>query len=161
MAMERKQNDTVTCDIADHLTVIAVKENGWSKEFNLVSWNGQQPPKFDIREWSPDHTKMSKGITLYDYEMRKICNAYMKFCNARTVSEGRNNRNAAAEAGMRAGEEAAKQQEEAEREDFAEAGMKSSQEAAIQRQEAEKEDFDEAEIQHETADTEASPEAFS
>ena len=114
MAMERTHNDPFTFEIAEHLVVISKKENGWTKELNLVSWNGQQPPKFDIREWSPDHTKMSKGITFFDGEMRKLSQAYFSFCNARKVSEGRNSRNAAAEAGMRAGEEAARMQEEAE-----------------------------------------------
>lgn len=108
MAMERKHNDPITFEIVEHLAVIAKKEDGWCKELNLVSWNGQQPPKFDIREWSPDHTKMWKGLTLFDYEMKRVCQAYIKYCNARTVSEGRNNRNAAAEAGLRAGEEAAR-----------------------------------------------------
>lgn len=119
MAMERTQertnNEPFTFEIVEHLAVIAVQKNGWSKELNLVSWNGQQPPKFDIREWSADHTRMKRGITLYDNEMRKASQAYLKFCNARKVSEGRFNRNAAAEAGIRAGEEAAHAQEEAYR----------------------------------------------
>ena len=113
MAMERTHNDSFSFEIVEHLALISSKNDGWSKELNLVSWNGQQPPKFDIREWSPDHTKMGKGVTMYDNEMKKACQAYMKFCNARTVSEGRNNRNAAAEAGLRAGEEAAHAQEAA------------------------------------------------
>ena len=111
--MERTHNDSFSFEIVEHLALISSKNDGWSKELNLVSWNGQQPPKFDIREWSPDHTKMGKGVTMYDNEMKKACQAYMKFCNARTVSEGRNNRNAAAEAGLRAGEEAARAQEAA------------------------------------------------
>ncbi len=117
MAMERTHNDSFSFEIVEHLALISSKNDGWSKELNLVSWNGQQPPKFDIREWSPDHTKMGKGVTMYDNEMKKACQAYMKFCNARTVSEGRNNRNAAAEAGLRAGEEAAHAHEEAARAD--------------------------------------------
>ena len=116
MAMERTHNDPFTFEIVEHLLVISTKEDGWSKELNLVSWNGQQPPKFDLREWTPDHTKMSKGITLFDSEMRRVAQAYFNFCNARKVSEGRNNRNAAAEAGLRAGKEAALAQEEEKRE---------------------------------------------
>ena len=116
MAMERTHNDPITFEIAEHLTVISKKDNGWCRELNLVSWNGQQPPKFDIRDWSPDHTKMSRGITLFDNEMRKVSQAYISFCNARKVSEERNNRNAAAEAGIRVGEEAARAQQEAEEE---------------------------------------------
>jgi hypothetical protein len=29
----------------------------------MVSWNDRDP-KYDLREWSPDHTRMGKGITL-------------------------------------------------------------------------------------------------
>lgn len=39
---------------------------GWRKEINLISWNNAAP-KYDIRDWAPDHEKMGKGITLtYD-----------------------------------------------------------------------------------------------
>jgi hypothetical protein len=38
-------------------------KTGWTKELNLVSWN-EREPKFDIREWSPDHLRMGKGVTL-------------------------------------------------------------------------------------------------
>lgn len=140
MAMERNHNDPFTYEIVDHLLVIAKKSDGWSKELNLVSWNGQQPPKFDIREWSPDHTKMSKGITLYDYEMRKVYQAYMKYSNARTIAEGRNNRNAAAEAGLRAGAEAAHAQEEAENK--ARQAMANAEAIRSQAGSDEKDDFD-------------------
>ncbi|WP_082865834.1 YdbC family protein [Paenibacillus crassostreae] len=30
---------------------------------NLISWNDREP-KYDIREWSPEHDKMDKGVTL-------------------------------------------------------------------------------------------------
>lgn len=36
---------------------------GWTKELNLISWN-ESSPKFDIRDWAPEHEKMGKGITL-------------------------------------------------------------------------------------------------
>ena len=52
-------------EIVQHLAVIAEGSKGWCKELNLVSWNDRDP-KFDLREWSPDHTKMGKGITLRD-----------------------------------------------------------------------------------------------
>ncbi|NLL99874.1 MAG: hypothetical protein GX220_00235 [Treponema sp.] len=44
------------------------KGGGWSLELNLVSW-GERDPKYDIRSWSPDHQKMSKGITLTKEEL--------------------------------------------------------------------------------------------
>lgn len=53
-------------EIVEHIEVLSENDKGWSKELNLVSWNDREP-KFDIREWSPEHDKMSKGITL-DYE---------------------------------------------------------------------------------------------
>ena len=105
MAMEREENRKVEFEIKAFLGVLTNRKDGWKKELNLVSWNGQNPPKFDIRDWSDDHTRMSRGITLFDNEMSKLTHLYTQFCNARVVSEGRNNRSAAAQAGLRAGSE--------------------------------------------------------
>jgi hypothetical protein len=44
---------------------------GWSKELTLVSWNGGKAT-FDVRKWSPDHTEMSKGITLTLEEAKEL-----------------------------------------------------------------------------------------
>ena len=41
---------------------------GWTKELNLTSWNGKEP-KYDLRDWAPDHSKMGKGITLTDGDL--------------------------------------------------------------------------------------------
>lgn len=49
--------------IQEHLGTIGEGTKGWTKELNIISWNGAQPV-FDIRSWSPDHTSMGKGITL-------------------------------------------------------------------------------------------------
>lgn len=58
-------------EIKEHLGTLSKKPSGWKKELNLVSWNGREP-KFDIREWSPDHDKMGKGITLTDQEFAAL-----------------------------------------------------------------------------------------
>ncbi len=50
-------------EIKEFLGVIEEGTKGWNTELNLISWNGAEP-KYDIRSWSPDHTKMGKGITL-------------------------------------------------------------------------------------------------
>ncbi len=50
-------------EIKENLGVLSEAANGWTREINLVSWN-EREPKFDIRDWSPDHTKMGKGISL-------------------------------------------------------------------------------------------------
>ena len=36
---------------------------GWSKELNLISWKGGEP-KYDIRQWAPEHMRMGKAISL-------------------------------------------------------------------------------------------------
>lgn len=50
-------------EIVEELGVISESSKGWTKELNLISWNGAQP-KYDIRDWAPEHQKMGKGITL-------------------------------------------------------------------------------------------------
>lgn len=61
----------VTFKIEQYIGVISAKKDGWNKELNLVSWNGGET-KYDIREWSEDHTKMSRGVTLTPDEMHRI-----------------------------------------------------------------------------------------
>jgi len=60
-------------EITRNLGIIGESAKGWTKELNLVSWNGRAP-KYDIRDWSPDHRNMGKGITLSDEEMEKLKN---------------------------------------------------------------------------------------
>ncbi|KXS57707.1 hypothetical protein AWJ00_12395 [Listeria monocytogenes] len=54
-------------EIIEEIGVLSENARGWRKELNKVSWNGR-PPKYDIRDWSEDHEKMGKGITLTDEE---------------------------------------------------------------------------------------------
>ncbi len=58
-------------DITKELGILSESTKGWRKELNLVSWNGADP-KYDLRDWAPDHKKMSKGITLTEEELRKL-----------------------------------------------------------------------------------------
>ena len=58
-------------EIIEELGVLSESSSGWTKEFNLISWNGR-PPKFDIRDWSPDHEKMGKGITLSNEDIKSL-----------------------------------------------------------------------------------------
>ena len=50
-------------DIVEEIGVLSESRRGWTRELNLVSWNGADP-KYDIRDWSPDHERMGKGISL-------------------------------------------------------------------------------------------------
>lgn len=54
-------------EIIEEIGVLSENARGWRKELNKISWNGR-PPKYDIRDWSEDHEKMGKGITLTDEE---------------------------------------------------------------------------------------------
>ena len=63
---------TITHDIKAHLGDLGQpSKSGWRREVNLVSWNGDSP-KIDIRSWSPDHTRMGKGITLTQEEFETL-----------------------------------------------------------------------------------------
>lgn len=56
-------------EIVEEIKVLSENSNGWTKELNLVSWNGGRP-KYDIRDWSPEKDRMAKGITLTEEEMK-------------------------------------------------------------------------------------------
>lgn len=58
-------------EIKENIGTLSTSTKGWLKELNLVSWNDREV-KFDIREWSEDHSKMSKGITLTNEEIRTL-----------------------------------------------------------------------------------------
>ena len=58
-------------EIAEDLGVLSEIEKGWRKELNLVSWN-EREPKYDIRDWNPNHNRMSKGITLTKEEAEAL-----------------------------------------------------------------------------------------
>lgn len=64
-------NTQITFEIVEKIGVITEYPTGWNREINIVSWNGNEP-KYDIREWSPDHERMSRGITLKEEELRTI-----------------------------------------------------------------------------------------
>ena len=58
-------------EIQEELGVVSEGVRGWSRELNLISWNGGQP-KYDIRDWAPDHEKMGKGISLTKEELESL-----------------------------------------------------------------------------------------
>lgn len=64
-------------NVVESIAVLSENPKGWTKELNLISWNGRDP-KYDIREWSPDHGKMGKGVTLSKDEMEALKQAALK-----------------------------------------------------------------------------------
>lgn len=59
-------------EIINNIGVISTN-NSWNKELNRISWQGMEP-KYDIRDWSENHEKMGKGITLTEEELRMLKN---------------------------------------------------------------------------------------
>ena len=37
----------------------------------MISWHDREP-KYDIRDWAPEHEKMGKGVTLSVEELKKL-----------------------------------------------------------------------------------------
>ena len=67
----RMSGNEISYEIVKKIGVINRYPTGWSKEVNIVSWNEGQP-KLDIRDWSEDHEKMSRGITLTADEAQRL-----------------------------------------------------------------------------------------
>jgi len=61
-------------EIAKEIAVLSESDSGYTKEINLVSWNGKEP-KYDIRSFSPDREKCGKGITLTAGEVTRLLEA--------------------------------------------------------------------------------------
>ena len=50
-------------EIVKEIAVLSTGDSGYTKEINLIAWNGNEP-KYDIRSFSPAREKCGKGITL-------------------------------------------------------------------------------------------------
>ncbi len=61
----------ITYEITEEIGVLSEGAGGWQKELNLVSWNDREP-KYDLRDWAPDHERMRKGITLSADELAEL-----------------------------------------------------------------------------------------
>ena len=64
-------NERISYKVIANVGTLAKYPTGWSKEVNIVSWN-EGPAKLDIRDWSEDHEKMSRGITLNADEVQRL-----------------------------------------------------------------------------------------
>ena len=67
----------VNYEIIEKIAVLSESSKGWKKELNLIQWNDRDP-KYDIREWSPDGSKMGKGITLTEEEAKYLRDVLVK-----------------------------------------------------------------------------------
>lgn len=69
--MAQKAKAEIKFEIVKSVGTVSEGSKGWKKELNIVKWN-EREPKYDLRDWSPDHTKMGKGITLTREEIAKL-----------------------------------------------------------------------------------------
>lgn len=67
-AGEKAASREVKYEILDTIDVLSENQSGWRLELNVVSWNGAKP-KYDLRSWNADHSRMTKGITLNAEEL--------------------------------------------------------------------------------------------
>nr|WP_246593608.1 PC4/YdbC family ssDNA-binding protein [Evansella tamaricis] len=58
-------------EITESFGAISESPKGWKKEVNLISWNGRTP-RYDIRDWAPNHEKMGKGVTCSKEELKAL-----------------------------------------------------------------------------------------
>lgn len=61
----------IQCEIVKEIAVLSKSDSGYTKEINLISWNGNEP-KYDIRSFSPNREKCGKGITLTESEVKTL-----------------------------------------------------------------------------------------
>ena len=68
-------------EIVKEIAVLSASDSGYTKEINLISWNGKEP-KYDIRSFSPNREKCGKGITLNADEAAALLKALQKELNS-------------------------------------------------------------------------------
>ncbi len=71
MSASEREKLEVVYEIKEHIGVITAFPTGWNKELNVVAWN-EGIPKYDIRDWDPEHEHMSRGVTLHNAEMKRV-----------------------------------------------------------------------------------------
>ena len=57
-----------TYEVVESYGKLVESPNGWAKELKFISWAGRDP-KYDLRDWSTDGTKMNKGLTFTKDEL--------------------------------------------------------------------------------------------
>ena len=67
-------------EIVKEIAVLSTGDSGYTKEINLISWNGKEP-KYDIAAF-PNREKCGKGITLNADEAAALLKALQKELNS-------------------------------------------------------------------------------
>ena len=59
--LEDKKMREIQYEIIKEIAVLSKSGSGYTKEINLIAWNGNEP-KYDVRSFSPNREKCSKGV---------------------------------------------------------------------------------------------------
>lgn len=70
-ATKKEDAPVISVQILEHVGVLSTARSKWTTELNLVSWDNR-PAKYEIRSWSPDHSKMGKGVTFTLAELKAL-----------------------------------------------------------------------------------------
>lgn len=62
---------SITFEIKEYCGKLSERDSGWSKELNVVSWN-ERDPKYDLRDWAPNHERMGRGVTFSLDELNEL-----------------------------------------------------------------------------------------
>ena len=77
-------------EIKEHLGIVSKYSTGWTRELNIVAWNGGNA-KFDIRDWDHNHEHMSRGITLKEEEALAIVKLITQYFEKESATEIKEN----------------------------------------------------------------------
>lgn len=64
-------------EIKEEIGVLSESAKGWTKELNLISWNGAAP-KYDLRDWAPNHEKWGRELLLVQMRRRNYISYLIK-----------------------------------------------------------------------------------
>lgn len=67
----RNEKNEINYDIMNSIATLSTSPKGWTTELNRISWNGGEP-KFDIRDWAPNKSKVGKGVVLTHDEFESL-----------------------------------------------------------------------------------------
>ncbi len=70
-SMAREQRKAIQCTLKHHVGQLRQSDKGWSREVNVISWEGAAS-RLDIRDWSQNKERSSKGITFTRSEVEKL-----------------------------------------------------------------------------------------
>ncbi len=82
--MMRFAESQITYKVAKQVGVLSEDTRGWRKELNMVSWN-EAMPRLEIRCWSPDHSRMGKGLAFTREELATLAGILLRMEDIRPL----------------------------------------------------------------------------